>query len=42
MLVEKTHKSESTSQEKVDGGDFSPSAPQILYENIEVLLGGNI
>lgn len=39
VLVEKTQKSESTSQEKVDGGDFSLSAPQILYENIEVLLG---
>ncbi|XP_057795361.1 uncharacterized protein LOC131011607 isoform X2 [Salvia miltiorrhiza] len=39
VLVETTHKSETTSQEKDDPGDFSLSTPQILYENIEVLLG---
>ncbi|KAL1562942.1 hypothetical protein AAHA92_05459 [Salvia divinorum] len=39
VLVETTHKSETTGQEKDEQGDFSLSTPQILYENIEVILG---
>ncbi|KAH6814940.1 hypothetical protein C2S51_019760 [Perilla frutescens var. frutescens] len=40
VLVETTHKSETTTSQEKDGrGDFSLSSAKILYENIEVLLG---
>ncbi|KAL8506179.1 hypothetical protein ACS0TY_017153 [Phlomoides rotata] len=41
VLTERTNKNETTSQEKDDHDqeDCSSSAPKILYENIEVLLG---
>ncbi|KAI3466227.1 hypothetical protein Pfo_022890 [Paulownia fortunei] len=39
VLVERTCKSETNSQEKDDRGDVSLSASKIQYQNIEVLLG---
>ncbi|XP_042058405.1 uncharacterized protein LOC121802777 isoform X1 [Salvia splendens] len=39
VLVETTHKREATGEEKDERGDISLSTPQILYENIEVVLG---
>lgn len=41
LLVERTNTSESESQEKGIVEDVSLRSSKILYENIEVLLGGN-
>lgn len=40
ILAERTNKNDTTNQEKDGRGDCSSSAPNIIYENIEVLLGG--
>ncbi|XP_042058406.1 uncharacterized protein LOC121802777 isoform X2 [Salvia splendens] len=42
VLVETTHKREATGEEKDERGDISLSTPQILYENIEVVLGASV